>query len=302
MKVVLTGGTGLVGRALIARLRAEGHSALVLTRDPAAARTLWGGEVEVAALVQDPAGLAETLQGRDALVHLAGEPVVGKRWTEAVKGRLRASRIDLAEQLVQAIARCARPPATLISASAVGIYGDRGETRLTEASTPGDDFLARLCVDWEAAARGAEAHGVRVVTPRLGVVLASEGGALQEMLPLFSKGLGGRIGDGRHYMPWVHLHDLVGLLLAALTDTAWTGPYNATAPEPVDNRAFTRALASQLRRPALLPVPSLALRALFGEGVAPLLASQRALPERALQQGFRFRFDRVEAALADLLG
>jgi uncharacterized protein (TIGR01777 family) len=277
MKVAITGASGFIGRALAGRLVAAGHSVQpVKLRESAAA----------------PAA--------DAVIHLAGEPVA-QRWTAEARRRIRASRLEDTRKLVDSLERLSPRPATLISASAVGIYGPRGEVVLTESSAPGSGFLAGVCVEWERAAGIANALGIRVVILRIGIVLG-HGGALARMLPAFKLGLGGRLGSGGQWMSWVHLDDLTALIEFALGTTSLRGPVNATAPNPVTNAEFTRKLAATLHRPAFAAVPALALKLMFGQMASVLLDSQRVLPKAAEAAGFRFRYPELGAALADLLG
>jgi uncharacterized protein len=304
MKVFLTGATGFLGRALTLALRREGHTVVAWVRSVERARVLLGDQAELVAMGSDDAsldaGLRAALTGCDAVVNLAGEPVLA-RWTAARRAALRTSRVDLTARLVRALERLERRPRVLVSGSAVGFFGARGDEPLTEASAVGSGFLAQLCADWEASARRAESLGVRVVLLRTGIVLGLDGGALTSMLPPFRLGGGGRIGSGRQRMPWIHVEDWVRCVCLALADARVQGPLNATAPEPPTNREFTRALARTLRKPAFLPVPPPALRLLFGGAASVLLESQRALPARLGELGFVHAFPTLEAALADLL-
>ena len=301
MQVFITGATGLIGAPLTVRLRERGHDVAAWVRSAGRARAVLGPDVELI-----PAGDDRALQGAvertDAIVNLAGEPVAGGRWTKRRKRALVESRVTLTGRLVDAIERASSRPSVLLSGSAVGLYGDRGDEPLGEDSAPGNDFLARLCFDWEAAARRAEPLGVRVVLLRTGVVLAPSGGALAKMLPIFRAGLGGPVGSGRQRMPWIHLHDEVELALTALEDERYHGPLNATAPAPVTNAELTRAIGRALGRPTVLRVPPLVVRAVFGEAADVLVGGQRAEPRRALALGFRHRFTDLDAALDDLLG
>lgn len=290
MNVLIVGATGFVGRALVGRLLADGHTLQAVVRDPGRARAALPAAV---GLVPD-AELQTGLASADAVVNLAGEPILPRRWTAERKEVLRASRVDLTRRLVGTMA--AHAPRVFVSVSAVGFYGDRKDEVLTERSGPGDDFLARLCVDWEAAARGAEPLGTRVVLPRLGVVLGA-GGALGAMLPPFRLGLGGPYGPGTQYMPWVHLDDVVGVLAAALGDDRYAGPVNLVGPAPSTNREFARALGAVLGRPALVPAPAVAMRLALGEAASVLLGGQRAVPERLTALGYAFRFPSLDAAL-----
>jgi uncharacterized protein (TIGR01777 family) len=248
----------------------------------------------------DPAGL----EGFDAVLHLAGENVGSGRWTAARKAAIRDSRVDGTRLLCEALAVLARPPKTLVCASAIGIYGDRGEDALTEASPPGAGFLPGVCREWEAASGPASRKGIRVVALRIGMVLSPKGGALSRMLPLFRAGLGGVIGGGRQYVSWVALDDLPGIVLHALQCGDLSGPVNAVAPRPVTNREFTETLGRVLSRPTPLPVPAFALRLAVGGEMADalLLASARVVPKRLLDTGYSFRSPQLEPALRRLLG
>ncbi|MCY1006184.1 TIGR01777 family oxidoreductase [Nannocystis pusilla] len=301
MHILVTGATGFVGRALVLRLLRDGHHVRAWVRSPRRAADLLGAEVELVA-AGDEAALVRALTGCEAVIHLAGESVGVGRWTAARKRELWDSRVTLTETLVRAIARAEPRPKVLISASAVGYYGDRGDEELDETSRPADDFLGAMCQAWEAAAREAEAHGVRVCTPRLGLVLGHGGGVLGELLPIFRAGLGGPLGSGEQWFPWIHLHDLVELLTTAVTDARYSGPVLAVAPQPVTNLCFSQALAESLGRKARLPVPRLALRIVKGEAAGALVASQRAVPARTLALGFAFQFATLPAALDDLFG
>lgn len=294
LTVTLSGATGLIGKALAAALRAQGHFVRSLGRS-ASPPNGWRWD----ALSQLPPAAA--LAGADAVIHLSGEPI-SHRWTSARWQRIVASRVDGTRRMVEAMAALDRPPPVLISASGIGIYGDRGDEILTETSGLGLDRVARLCMDWEREALRAEALGCRVVLLRTGLVLSPAGGALARMLPAFRCGLGGPLGTGRQWQSWIHLRDLVRLIEFALAEPAVRGPLNGTAPEPVTNREFARGLADVLRRPAFLPVPRPALRLMFGAMADILTASQRVLPETAARHGFRHEFPSLGPALADLLG
>ena len=302
MRVFLTGATGFVGSRLVRDLLRRGDHVVALTRDGRRLRP--GDRLEV--VEGDPARPGpwqERLSGCDAVVTLAGEPISAQRFTAAFKERAERSRIGGVERIVEALGRLpaeARPRA-LVSGSASGYYGDQGDRVLTEDDGPGDDYLAGLCVRWEAAARPAEALGVRVAPLRLGVVLGEGGGALAKMLPAFRAFLGGPLGSGRQYLSWVPLSDVPGLIQLALEHDGARGPINVTAPEPVIMRDFAAALGRALHRPAALPVPGLLLRLAFGEGADPVLGSQRVMPQRAQRLGYRFRFPELSVALSDLL-
>jgi hypothetical protein len=297
MKALITGGTGLVGRALIEKLQ----DPVVLSRDPARAGRNGGvGRAVRWDPASGPAPL-EALRGIEAVFNLAGEPVAEGRWTEEKKRRIRDSRIVGTRNLVAGLRALDRRPEVLVSASAVGYYGDRGDDELDEASPAGGGFLAEVCAEWEREALAAEALGVRVVCVRIGIVLARSGGALARMLGPFRMGAGGRLGSGRQWMPWIHVDDVVGVLVHAGRTATVRGAMNAVSPHPVTNAEFTRALGRALRRPAFLPVPKAALRIAFGEMSEILMASQRVLPRAAERTGFGFRHPELDGALAAAL-
>ena len=293
LRIVVTGATGLVGGALVPALLAAGHRVDRMSRRPPPPGTT--------DIQWDPAGGRldpRALEGADAVVHLAGESIAAGRWTAAVKERVRRSRVDGTKLLAETLGRLTRRPRVLVAASAVGYYGNRGDMPLTEESPPGVGFLAEVCREWEAAADPARVAGIRVVHPRLGVVLAGQGGALPRMTLPFRLGVGGMIGSGRQYWSWIALADLVRVIELALALDILTGPVNAVAPAPATNREFTRVLGRVLGRPTLVPLPALAVRLLLGEmGQALLLDSARVLPRRLERAGFRFRHPELEGAL-----
>ena len=298
MRVAVSGSSGLVGSEVAAFLSDAGDEAVRLVRSasaPGEKSIRWNperGEVEAAGL-----------DGLDAVVHLAGENIASGRWNAARKAAIRDSRVNGTRLLCEALAGLARPPTTLVCASAIGIYGDRGADVLTEESSPGEGYLSDVCREWEAAAASAAEKGIRVVHLRIGMVLSPKGGALPRMLPPFRAGLGGVIGSGRQYVSWVTLDDLVGIILHALKSAELRGPVNAVAPAPVTNRELTEALGKVLSRPTLLPVPAFALRLALGEMAdALLLASTRVAPRRLEETGYPFRFPELEGALRHLLG
>jgi hypothetical protein len=296
--VVLTGGTGLVGGALLPALRKSGVPVRALVRGQGRLHDVeeisWDGTHPPQA----------ALAGARAVVHLSGEPIFGGLPTAARLARLRSSRVESTRAIVAGLAALseAERPRTFVCASAVGYYGDRGDEVLDESAAPGDGLLADLCVDWEAAAAEAERHGVRVCSVRIGIVLSGEGGALAMMAKPFRLGVGGRIGDGRQWFPWIHLDDLVEMILRALEDERWRGPVNAVAPDPVRNAELTRALGSVLSRPTLLPLPAFAVRAALGPLAGELLGSKRVAPSRAEALGFEFRHRDLETTLRAELG
>ena len=301
-RILVTGGTGLIGSTLCNALIDRGDSVVGLSRDPVrAARTLprvewhgWEGASE-----RPP---AEAFDGVRAVINLAGEPV-NQRWNDAVKDRIARSRIKATKNLVQTIATLAERPEVLISGSAIGYYGDRGDELLYEDAEPGDDFLAGVVVRWEEEAREAEELGLRVATVRSGHVLDPKGGLLKELLLPFKLGVGGPIAGGRQYMSWIHRHDEVGILLWALENDAATGPINATAPNPVTKKDFSKALGKALGRPAVLPLPGFAIDLAKGGGIGHAAREgQRVFPRKATQNGYEFKQPELAGALANLLG
>lgn len=298
MHVLITGATGLVGPRLVTLLLERGDAVTVLSRNPDAARRRLG---DVTALAWDPPSLPDgAMEGIDAVVHLAGESVPG-RWTTAKKARIHDSRELGTRAIAQAIAAADPRPAVLVSASAIGWYGDRGDDVLVEDSGPGHDFLASVCQAWEAEAAAVEEAGVRRVSLRIGLVLDPAGGALGEMLPTARLGLSGPLAGGKQWWSWIHRDDLLALFLAAL-DGDWSGPVNATAPTPVTQGDFARTLGAVLKRPAFLPAPAFALKLALGEFSTEILTSKKILPKAATDAGFTFRFETLEPALRDLLG
>lgn len=292
MHVLVTGGTGFIGQELVVALVANGHRVSVLSRK--------AGKMPFREGIHYT-GRLDGLRAVDAVINLAGENLAERRWTATRKQQLRDSRIGTTQRLLSWMESLPTPPRTLISGSAIGYYGPRDDSPLDESATPGEDFAARLCRDWEAEALRAQALGLRVCTLRTGVVLGRDGGALAKMLPAFKLGGGGPMGDGQQWMSWVRRVDLVRLLIWLLENPACQGAYNGTAPEPVRNRDFARALAASLRRPALLPMPAPALRLLLGEMAGLLLSGQRVLPVRAQAEGFVFRHPSLAAALPEIV-
>ena len=301
MKVIVSGGSGLIGRALVASLAGDGHRATVLSRSPDRVTGLPEGVDAAGWDAKSAEALTPILAGADAVVHLAGEGIADGRWTAERKRRIRDSRVDSSAAVAAAIAAAEPRPGVLLQGSAVGFYGPRGDEELTEASESGDDFLARLCRDWEAASAAVEELGVRRALLRTGVVLTPAGGALAKMLPPFRLFVGGPAGGGAQYMPWIHLADEVGAIRFLLDETRAAGPFNLTAPTPVTNKQFSRLLGRVLGRPSFMPAPAFALKLALGEMSKIVLEGQRALPRRLEEAGYRFRFSDVEAALRDLL-
>ena len=297
MNITITGASGFIGRRLVETLLGAGHEVHVLGRRAGAN---WPATVRQS--VWDPVKglpLRESLEGADAVIHLAGEPVA-QRWTTEAKRRIRESRVTGTHNLVDAMSALARRPAALVSASAIGYYGDRGDVILEEAAPSGRGYLPEVCGGWEHEALAAEALGIRVAVIRIGMVLDARGGALRKMLPAFRLGIGGRLSNGKQWMSWIHLADIANLFRFAVENPA-RGILNGTAPEPVQNENFTRELASRLHRPAVFPVPTAALKLIFGEMAEVVLASQRVIPRATEAAGFRFEYSRLGPALADLL-
>ena len=300
MKIVITGATGMIGSLLVERLDNRLDTSLVLlSRKPAQ-------EIPVANrqwLAWQPGASGEwerSIDGADAVINLAGEPIAGKRWSPRQKLILRSSRIEATQSLVEAIGKSKVKPKTLISASAVGYYGPHGDERLNEDSKPGDDFLSRLCVDWESEAKKAESFGVRVSVLRTGIVLAKGAGALQKMVPPFKLFAGGPLGSGLQWMPWIHIDDEVGLIEFLLDQADARGPFNGTAPNPVTMAEFSQALGRALNRPSWASVPPSVLALMLGEMADMLLTGQRAMPDAALKLGFQFKYPFLADALSAL--
>ncbi|MBN1345737.1 MAG: TIGR01777 family oxidoreductase [Phycisphaerae bacterium] len=301
MRVFVTGGTGLIGRRLVPALAGQGHQLVVLSRSPSGF-FLGGPKVDlVRGDPTKPGDWQDAVPECDAVVNLAGENVMSKRWNDEHKRQIRDSRILATRNVVEAIGRSDGRCNTLINASAVGYYGNRGDEWLEESAPPGDDFLAGVCTDWEAEADAAARHGARVVRVRTGVVLDNTGGALAELVEVFRKFIGGPVGSGRQWVSWVHHEDAVGVFCLALNDAEISGPINACSPNPVTNRELAKAIGRALQRPTVLRVPASMLRMAVGEAADMALASQRLRPQAVLDRGYRFRFEQLDAALADLL-
>jgi uncharacterized protein len=301
MKFLVTGSSGLIGSALVSLLTSGGHSVTRLLRSQSSPRSAGTSEI-----VWDPSGTSfpsSSLEGFDAVVHLAGESIAEGRWTDAKKARIRESRTKPTRALCEALGRLSRPPKVLVCASAIGYYGNRGEEILREGSAPGSGYLPDVCLEWEGATAPAVQKGIRVVNLRFGVVLSPAGGALAKMLPPFRMGVGGKVGDGKQYMSWIALDDAIGAIHHAVMNDGLSGGVNAVSPNPVTNLEFTKTLGRVLSRPTFFPVPAAAARIAFGEMAdALLLASARVIPARLLETGYQFRYPELEGALRHLLG
>jgi len=296
MKIGISGGSGLIGRALSDRLQRQGHQVTLFGRTRVEGRSF----VEWDMLGGPPS--VEFLTGMDGFVHLAGEPIASGRWTDDRKRLIRDSRVQGTRNLVKSLQDSLQPPPILVSASAVGFYGDRGDEELAETSASGSGFLPEICREWESEALAAKQSGIRVVLLRTGIVLSPDGGVLERMLPPFRLGMGGKLGSGRQYMSWIHILDHLRLVEATLSDDRFEGPVNVTAPNPVTNKEFTNALAKSLHRPSWFSVPGPALRLAMGEMAETLLLEgQRVIPRKALDLSFEFRFPELKEALKDLL-
>ncbi|MEW6209182.1 MAG: TIGR01777 family oxidoreductase [Acidobacteriota bacterium] len=299
MKILVTGATGLIGRHLCMSLKGEGHTVIALSRAPEKARGLDADEI----LKWDSMSLppSEALSGTEAIVHLAGEPVADRRWTDEQKKRIRDSRVITTRNIVTGIRDASKRPAVFVSASAVGFYGERGDETLDESSAAGQGFLSEVCQEWEREAAAASELEVRTAIVRIGVVLSPDGGALKRMLTPFKLFAGGPLASGRQWFPWIHIRDVTGILRHALINPV-SGPINAVAPECVTNAEFSRALGRALHRPAFMPTPEFALRMVFGERADVLLMSDRVIPKVATDTGYSFQFPGLAQSLEDLLG
>jgi len=309
MNILMTGATGLVGTALVKKLTAEGHSIYRLTRaespkssakEPGVFDLRWNPSSGEIGESGDSSSLQVTAM--DAVINLAGAPVVGGRWTKERKALLRSSRVDTTRGLVSAISKMEKKPRVLISASAIGYYGNRGEELVTEKSAPGTDFLAELAKEWENEAVKAEKFGVRVVLLRFGIILAKHGGALPKMMLPFKFGLGGKLGSGRQWTSWIALQDVVAIVQEALRNDSWKGPINLVAPQAARNSDFTKSLAEVLHRPAIFTVPAFVLRVAMGEMAETLLGGVRVAPQVLEQNGYRFLHANLDEALKAILG
>lgn len=301
MQIFVTGGTGLVGRHLINRLVDRGDQVVCLSRSRELAQSVLPAGVEIIEANPVIPGDWQSRPGQcDAVVNLAGEPVFDGFWTKGQKRKIRRSRLSSTFNVIESLENCDHP-LTLINASAAGYYGEGGNSALSESSQPGDGFLARLACEWEHTAMQGESEYVRVVMIRIGIVLARQDGALPKMIKPFNMGMGGHLGNGRQYFPWIHIHDLVEAIFFSLDNLEISGPVNASVPTPPTQKEFTQALAQKLDKPARFPVPGFALKVVLGQRAAALLQSQRVVPNVLKVNGFRFKFDELDEALADLL-
>jgi len=305
MHIFMTGATGFVGEALVRRLLSDGHTLSAWVRSKAKAAEVLGPRVELVDATAGDDAMIPAIARADGIVNLAGEPVVGARWTAARKKSTWASRVDTTRAITRAIVACASTSPrhrVFVSGSAVGWYGDTEDRHVDEDSPRGAGFLADMCVAWEEEARAAAGFDTRVCLIRTGLVLGRHGGLLGTLLPLFRAGLGGRLGDGKQYMPWVHLDDELGIIVAALTNDTFTGPVNAVAPGIVTNHEFTKTLGRAVHRPTIVPAPAFGLKLVFGEAASAMLGGQRAAPKRTVALGYKFKFPELAGALGDLLG
>ncbi len=300
MKILVTGATGLIGRSLCRSLTGDGHTVIALSRSPRKPAGLAAAEVHQWDSQAGPPPEA-ALDKVNAVINLAGEPIVARRWSSEQKKLIRDSRVITTRNLVGGLRSIDHKPGVLVNGSAVGFYGNRGDEELEETSPPGLGFMSDICREWEREGGLAGELGIRVVQVRTGVVLSAEGGALQKMIAPFKLGLGGRLGSGKQWFPWIHIEDIVGIFRHAIFTASLAGAMNGAAPEPATNSEFTRQLARALHRPAFFPVPKMALRALMGEMSEVLFVSQRVAPAAALASGYDFQFPILAPALDDLL-
>lgn len=299
MKIILSGGTGFIGKALLKTLQKRGDRVILLTRNPDSVKQLASESVIVTPWDSQSVGTwAEEVNGAEAVINLAGEPVVGKRWSDRQKARIVGSRVEATRTLVSAIGQSRSKPPVLINASAVGYYGPVESGDVTESHPKGKGFLGETCERWEEAARAAERWGVRVVMMRIGIVLEKRGGALSKMIPPFQFFMGGPLGSGRQWVPWVHRDDVVGTILFAMEQKELSGPVNATSPNPVTMKEFCAALGKTMQRPSWAPVPAFVLRILLGEQSDVLLTGQRAIPKKLESSGYPFHYPHLEGALS----
>ncbi|MEZ4705501.1 MAG: TIGR01777 family oxidoreductase [Bdellovibrionota bacterium] len=294
-KILVSGASGFVGKHLSDFLKDQGHDIFSLTRSPKHDHDLAWDVLHRKIDLQK-------MEGFDAVIHLAGENIASGYWTEEKKRAIADSRVEGTAFLIQTLEKCTRKPSVWINASAIGYYGDRDDEMLTEASSPGDSFLAKVCKSWEAQAQKCRTWPCRDVQLRFGIVLGPDGGALSKMLPTFSKGLGGKLGDGKQYMSWIEIDDLVSMISFCLSDDRTCGPINACSPNPVRNEDFTLALSHALDKPTLFRVPKLAVKAILGEGADEAFASTRVIPKKMLELGFEFQYPTIESAMKRVVG
>jgi uncharacterized protein (TIGR01777 family) len=301
-RVIVTGATGLIGKRLCAELIANGDHVVVFSRDPEKARKIVPGAVEYVAWTPAETGpWTSAVEGADAVIHLAGAPVFGKRWSQSYKAQIRDTRVLGTRGLVNALAAASAKPSVFVCGTAVGFYGFRDDTKLDESATPGSDFLAKVCIAWEQEARWAKEFGIRTVIVRSGIVLDPKEGALAQMMLPYRFFVGGPILPGRQWFPWIHIDDEVGLIRFALDDERVRGTINAVAPEQLTNRDFSRTLGKVMGRPSLMPAPGFALRVILGGVAGMLTEGQRVVPAKAQQLGYRFKYPTAEEALRHLL-
>ncbi len=300
MRILITGGTGLIGRALCKALQLQGHQLTVLSRNPSSvAQKCGAGNLPICAISALSELTPET--GFDAIINLAGEPIVDAAWSESRKKQLWDSRVTLTKKLIQYIVAAHHKPAVLLSGSAIGYYGDRGDEALSESASPGGDFAAQLCIAWEHQAEQAATMGVRICILRTGLVLAKQGGLIERMVLPFKLGLGARLGSGNQWMSWIHIDDYVAAVVRLLLDTNADGAYNMTAPQPVTNRIFTAELARAVRRPAWFVVPAFFLNAVLGSRAVLVLGGQKVLPSKLLMSDFQYRYPNLSSALQEIV-
>lgn len=297
MNILLTGATGFIGSYLRTMLLRQGHLLTIVTRSPEEYESEKAQNQQFISWDD----LSGEIEQANAVINLAGASIFGRRWTDEVKKKIYSSRIKATTKVVEAIGEASDRPSVLISASGADYYGDRGDTILDESMEPGDGFLANVCVDWEAAAQPVRNFGVRLAIPRIAVVLEKNGGALEQMLPPFKFFVGGALGSGEQYFPWIHMHDLCRAIIFAIEEEGFEGAFNLSAPNPVTMREFSSQLATQLRRPSLFKVPASALKLILGEAANPVLTSKRIQPQKLQQYGFEFRFKYLQEALSDIL-
>lgn len=300
MQIIITGGTGLIGRALAASLAKDGHEVIVLSRDPAAVKDLPTGARAEKWDGKSAAGWGKFVNGAEVIVNLAGA-TISERWSDAYKKEIRDSRVNAGKAIVEAVKAAEKKPGAVIQSSAVGYYGPRGSEEITEEAGAGNDFLARVCKDWEASTAELDSLGIRRPIIRTGVVLSTEGGALPKMLTPVKMFVGGPLGSGRQYFPWIHLQDEVAAIRFLIENRQANGVHNLSAPKPLTNKEFTKAIGKVLGRPTFMPVPAFAMKALFGEMSTLLLDGQREIPMRLVKEGFKFQFANVNVALKDVL-